>query len=423
SHMVVFALVLAIGLGVGLLAQFVRGEDRSIDLVQLVLPVLVLTMPAVALTAFFAILFDTVPWLRRAAGNVIYFFVWIFLFSAFAINMDPATSESARTTWFSDPSGVTLAQQSFLENLPALAPGIDANAVNIGIDFSESKTASRFAWTGWSISAASIGGRLLWVLLAMTATVMLAPLLDAAARRTPVSATTPVGLRMRMLDRLLKPFSGSSIGLVATSELKLVLRGRQRWWWAVMAICAIVQIAAPLDAMAIAAIVAWMFGLNVFSRSLLRERDTHTTELVMTASGAASRLRLARTVTAVAIAVSAVTPALLRLVAQSPNDAAMLGLVAVNVALSGLASAALCRSPRVYELAMVFVAYIGIQHAGPLAVMSLTPSLIAFHVILLPSCLLAIWLLWPPRRAGDPGPMARRVGKLRTNRAAALHVG
>lgn len=103
SHMVVFALVIGVGLGIGLLAQFVRAEDRAIDLVQLVLPVLLLTMPAVALTAFFAILFDMLPWLRRTAGNVIYFFVWIFLFSSFAMTMDPATSEWARTTWFSDP--------------------------------------------------------------------------------------------------------------------------------------------------------------------------------------------------------------------------------------------------------------------------------------------------------------------------------
>src|SRR5688572_6126 len=196
SHMVVFALVMAIGLGVGLVAQWVRAEDRSLDLLQLVLPVIVLTMPAVALTAFFAIVFDMVPWLRRAGGNVLYFFVWIAMFSTFASNIDPSTSEWARTTWFSDPSGVTLVQRDFLETIPALAPGLDPNSVSIGINVTEG-SARTFAWKSWSIGAADLGGRLLWVLLTMLATALLAPVLDMAARRTSASSSAPTGWRMR----------------------------------------------------------------------------------------------------------------------------------------------------------------------------------------------------------------------------------
>ena len=419
SHMVVFALVVATCLGVGLVAQWVRGEDRTLDLVELVKPALVLTMPALGVTAFFAIVFDMVPWLRRAAGNVLWFFVWIFMFSSFAMNMDPATSEWARTTWFSDPSGVTMVQQDFLAALPALAPGIDPLSVSIGVNVTEGARRS-FEWTGWTFEMADLGGRLLWLLLAMAATAALAPLLDRAARRTSASTSAPVGLRMRWLDAVLRPLSASATGLVVASELTLVLRGRRLWWWGAMLVCAIVQATAPAEGMAIAGIVAWMFGLDIHSRSLLRERDTHTAELVMTASGAANKLRLARAATAIAIAVGAVAPSLVRLGLSSPGDAGVLLLVAVNVALSGLALAALCRSPRPYELAMVFLAYIGIQKGGPLAVMALTPSLVAFHALLLPACVLAIVLLWPPRRAGDPGPVARRVGMLRAAAATAL---
>ena len=45
SHMVVFAVVMAVGLVRGLVAQWVRAEDRAIDLVELVKPVLVLSLP------------------------------------------------------------------------------------------------------------------------------------------------------------------------------------------------------------------------------------------------------------------------------------------------------------------------------------------------------------------------------------------
>ncbi|MND06848.1 hypothetical protein D3C83_284790 [compost metagenome] len=45
--------------------------------------------------------------------------------------------------------------------------------------------------------------------------------------------------------------------------------------------------------------------------------------------------------------------------------------------------------------------------------MALAPTMVTFHAVLLPVCVLAIVLLWPPRRAGDPGPVARRLNMLR----------
>ena len=55
SHMVVFALLIGAGLAVGLVAQVLRAEDLRIDLLELVKPVLVLTLPSLALTAAFAV--------------------------------------------------------------------------------------------------------------------------------------------------------------------------------------------------------------------------------------------------------------------------------------------------------------------------------------------------------------------------------
>jgi hypothetical protein len=420
SHMVVFALVVAIGLAIGVAAQLVRGEDRSIDLIELVKPVLVLTMPALGLTAFFAIVFDMVPWLRRAAGNVIYFFVWVFMFSTFAMNMDPETSEWARTTWFSDPSGVTMVQQQFIATLPTLAPGIDPYSVSIGVNVTEGSRETTFRWADWSFGAASLGGRLLWVLLAMTATAVLAPLLDAAARHTSATAPTRPGLRLRWLDWLLKPIVGSATGLVVASELKLVLRARRLWWWAALLAGAIVQLFAAPKGMAVAVIVAWVLCLDLFSRSLLRERDTDTAELVMTGPGAARRLRFARLATALALAIVPVLPALLRLGMATPADAGVLLLVAANVALAGLGLAALCRSPRPYELAMVFCAYIGVQDGGPLAFASIDASMLWMHALAAPLCLAAVVLAWPPRRDGDSGFIGRRVDRLRLAATTAL---
>ncbi len=68
SHMAVFALLIV----VGLVAQQVRGEVGAVDLLELAKPALLLSVPALAITAMFAVWFDLVPWLRRSAGNVLY---------------------------------------------------------------------------------------------------------------------------------------------------------------------------------------------------------------------------------------------------------------------------------------------------------------------------------------------------------------
>ena len=43
------------------------------------MPFLAVALPYMALIAALAVVFETVPWLRGAVGNVVYFFVWIFL--------------------------------------------------------------------------------------------------------------------------------------------------------------------------------------------------------------------------------------------------------------------------------------------------------------------------------------------------------
>lgn len=411
SHMVVFTLVLAAGLAVGLVAQWVRAEDRAIDLVELVKPVLVLTLPALALTAFFAILFDMAPWLRRSAGNVIYFFVWVFMFAAFASNIDPSASEWARNTWFSDPSGVTLAQRAFLETLPQLRPGIDAGSLSIGVNITQGSTET-YAWTRWTPGLADLGGRLLWVVLSILGTAALAPLLDAAARRTTATAPTRPGWRLRWLDLLLRPVAASATGLVLASEIKLVLRQRRALWWLTVLVAAVVQVAAPEKAAMVAVIVAWVASTDVFGRSLLRESETNTAELVMTGPGAARRLRIARLATALVIAIVPVLPAIGRLAMSAPADAGVLLLVAANVALCGLGLAALCRNARPFELLMVFCAYIGVQGGGPLAIPA-APSMVLAHLLAAALFLTALALLWPPGRVGDPGPGGHPMRRLR----------
>ena len=408
SHMVVFCVVLAVGLAVGVVAQWVRAEDRGFDLVEMVKPVLVLTLPSLALTAFFAIAFDMVPLLRRTAGNVLYFFVWVFLFASLTSRFDPEASAWARQTALSDPSGITLVQRDMMRALPTIAPGVDPAQMNIGMNQLD-RPVTLFTWTHWSLGWDDVGGRVVWVLAALLATASLAPFVDWAAART--SSARPAarpGRRLRWLDALLRPLESFNGGRLMASELRLMLRQRRLWWWAALLVCWGVQAAAPTLAQTGAVIVAWMISLDLFARSLLRERDTGTAALVMTATRASARLLTARLSATVLIALVSVLPALVRWTLQSPPVALNLLLAALGVALLGLALAALCRSPRPYELTMVLLAYLGVQGAGPLAFHAASPGM-AWGIAMAPlACVAVLLLAWPGVNAREGG--AARAG-------------
>ncbi len=379
SHMAVFSCVIAVGLVVGALAQWVRAEDRAFDLVELVKPVLVITLPALSLTAFFAILFDLVPMLRRTGGNVLYFFAYLTVFAGLTTSFDQGAN-AANLQLMSDPAGFTLVSHSFAQALAGQSPAIDFTNVSVSIGAGElgriGEAPRLFEWTTWQVEAGTLPGRLFWLLLGLAGSAALAPFVDrAAARVSSAPAGDRAGRRLRWLDRILAPLEHGALGTLVAAELRLALRRRSLLWWAAMLVAAIVQVATPLPNAAMAAVVAWMLGIDVHARALLRESETRTGGLVFTAPDAARRVSLARLCSALLLSLFAVAPLLLRSLATAGDLAGPVLLVAAAVAVLGLAAGALFRNPRPYELAMVVLAYVGVQGSGPLAVAAQSPAM------------------------------------------------
>jgi hypothetical protein len=394
--MAVFSCVIAVGLAVAVLAQWVRAEDRTFDLVELVKPVLLLTLPALSLTAFFAILFDMVPMLRRTGGNVLYFFVWLLVFAVLSESFDQGVN-AATPHIMSDPAGFSLASHSFAQALVHEVPNLDFTKVSVSVGMDEIKGQPRlFAWTTWHVEAGALFGRLFWLALGLIGTAALAPFLDrAAARCGAAPASDSPGRQLRWLDRVLRPLEHGALGTLVAAELRLALRRRSLLWWAVLLVAGIVQLAAPLPNAAIAAVVAWMLGIDVHARALLRESETRTAGLVFTAPDAARRLSLARLGATVLLSLFAIAPLLLRSVATSAGVTGALLLIGATIAALGLAGSALFRSPRPYELVMVALAYAGVQGKGPLAVGALSPAVTAGIGITLAVSLLLVFATMP----------------------------
>lgn len=396
SHMLVFALIAAVGLCVGLVAQQVRAEDRSIDLFELVKPVLLLNLPGLAITSMFAVWFDLLPWLRRTAGNVIFFVLWTVMLSTPLAAISSPSNTFLREGWVSDPNGMLLMARDF-HRARELRTGEERE---VGFSVGSPAPAAgptTFEWNQWSVRPMDVAGRFLWILIAMGGVLLAAPLLDWAAARTRQANEKGAwsGARLRWVDRLLQPLARGPLATVAVAELTLWLRQRRWWWWLAAMTSFGLQASGKPEALRIGLLLAWVLPLDLLARACLRELESRTGGLVFTASGIVPRLLGARLATSFLVLMLLSLPGLLRLSAASPMSALALVLVCASIASWGLCASSLARNPRPFELALILVTYLALQ-GMPVFDLALAPATTAlWHGMLLVPAWAALAWAWP----------------------------
>ena len=396
SHMLVLGVMVAIGLVVGVFAQWLRAEDRQIDLVELVKPILLITMPALAFTSTFALWFDLLPWLRRTAGNIVFFFLWVTLLGVGGSQLENSNNRFVREGWVSDPDGMVLASREF-HRVREIQTGKPQE-----FGFSLGSPARKegpllFEWKSWTPRTPDMVGRGLWVLFSMLGVLASSRLLDWSAARGTVAAKnrSQAGARLRWLDRLLDPLARMPFAQLVVAELKLALRQRRVWWWLVALAAFGLQLFGAGDGFQIGMVLAWLLPLDILARHILREHEQGTGALVFTAPRIVGRLLAARFMVGFGLLLILSLPGTVRQLIQHP--VAGLAALAVSAAIAswGLALGALCRNGRPFELILVAAAYMSMQglpifdlHAGA------TNTLLWHTIALLPAwALLAI--TWP----------------------------
>ncbi|GAB2514854.1 ABC transporter permease [Lysobacter humi (ex Lee et al. 2017)] len=391
SHLALFGLMLAAGMATGVVAQFVRGEVPVFDALELVKPVVLVALPALALTATFAVWFDLVPWLRRSAGNVAYFFVWTFLL---ATNI--ARGEHGGG-WPGDPQGMLAVESALSKHAAATGAGLGGGGLSVGTQALEGKAPLLFDWTQWNVGADLLAARGLWIAIAVVALLAAAPLLDRfAAQRAGARAASTEGRRLRLLDILLAPLRRSAFGALVSAEVQLALRPRRRRWFVAMGAVYVAQAVAPEKGLVAAVLAGWLLSMDVFGRAVLRELDTRTGALVFTASGMRSRLLGARVIVAVGLAWTVTAPAIVRFAVQSPAAALALLVTGASIALWGLALGALFRNARPFELVLVASAYVSLQGALVLNAVVDPGATLAGHALALPVAVGMLFAAWRP---------------------------
>jgi len=266
-------------------------REAALDLGALLMPFLAVALPNMALTAALAVVFETVPWLRGAAGNVAYFFLFAFAFTFIGVLGKVYPS-------LQDPIGYNLFSTSLTAAASAAFPNQTFGGISIGIDSGFSRQV--FHWPGLEWTPGIVGKQWLWALLGLGLILLSAlwfarfdPSREglrrvrvkpgeanegqpaaprAKAHRLTLPSLSPLVSKLAQVN----PFLG-----VLLAELRLLLKGRRWWWWAITAGLNVAILSRlPSTVQPFLLSVVWLWPLAVWSAMGNRERKNNTSQMV-----------------------------------------------------------------------------------------------------------------------------------------------
>ena len=294
SNFVVLA-VLVLILAVAAVVMVLLQSEAALDLGALLMPFLVVALPSMALTAALAAFFETVPWLRGAVGNVVYFFVWVFLLQLWM--MTPKS-----LPFLIDPIGYNTFSTSIHVSARAAFPdGPIGTGLSIGSAGAVDIQYKIFTWTGVDWTPGIIAGQWAWVIIGLGLILLSATWFarfdpsregmrrlrikpEAAKECEPHKKVLHITLPSLspLVSKLaqLHPFLG-----VLFAELRLLLNGRRWWWWLIIAGLNIAMLSTPLSMVKEYLLpIAWLWPLPIWSEIGNRERKNNTAQMVFSSA-------------------------------------------------------------------------------------------------------------------------------------------
>jgi hypothetical protein len=315
SNFAVLAVMVLILALAAVFIQILRGEDTQIALGALLSPILLLGLPAVAVVAALAVLFESLPVLRGGVGNVFYFFFWTGLISI-SVTLVTGTQQPTGLHALQDFTGIAVVMGQMQTQLHLLDPQV-SNAASFGFGNFHATTKT-FLWTGIHWTPALLFGRALWLAVAGALALLAAVFFDRfdparnglrlgrkqkEAGNTDVldarfSVVVPALPSVSHLTPLLRDASNRQTRTrffsLIVAEFRLLFRGHGWWWYAAAAGLFLGCLLSPIDAARSGVLVAaWIWPVLFWSQMGTREESFSTGSLIFSAPRAVPRQLLA----------------------------------------------------------------------------------------------------------------------------------
>lgn len=292
SNFAVLAAMVEVTVIVAAGIQFMRAEDTRLDLWGLLSPFLFLTLPAVAMVAALAVLFEAISWLRGSAGNVIFFLLSMagFLFA----QKDLFTGGGTKLL---DPFGISMPLVQIHSMLQSKFTNVTADA-SVGLTGTNGDSLHVFSWGGVQWTSAILWQRLFWLGLAIAIALLSALFFsrfdpartgiqrkriseeraDTASPTAEPATSAPLAVHLTPLaDRA----HGSHWIVVLIGEIRLLLKGFSLWWYLIASGINAAMFFMPLDTTrTIFYPLALIWPLFIWSGLGHRETRFHTQQMV-----------------------------------------------------------------------------------------------------------------------------------------------
>jgi hypothetical protein len=303
SNFAVLAAMVSVLAAAAVILELVRAEAGGLEPGKLLAPFVWVGLPAMAMTAAVAVLFETLPVLRGGAGNVIYFFAWTTYVGVSGL------------TGVNDYIGLGFFMRRMGDALKRIDPSYQGG---FAFGHPNAQAAKTFLWNGVDWTPQVLLGRLQWVAIAIGIAWLSAlffhrfdPARERSRRKMEApepseeqrAPATPIAeIHLTPLARTAR---SSQLPRLVAAELRLMLKG-QRWWWYLVATGLFVASLAVPDTQARQALAAfaWLWPVLIWSQMGAREARYDTQKLVFSCAHALDRQLPAVWAAGVVVAIS-----------------------------------------------------------------------------------------------------------------------
>jgi hypothetical protein len=376
NFLVLSSMVALLGVA-GVAMQLFMGEDRSIYGMKIALPLVTVALPAMAIVASVAILFETLPLLRGGFGNVAAFFLYLYGLAA-----------SVRGPVF-DVLGIEIFARQLAAAVRTVNPAY-TEGLTIGNDGRPLQ--GTFVFPGFAVTNEVLITRLVLIISAV-AVALLASIFfhrfDPARtrgrarqwfsfpRRKPTVASESLGgngtelphVQLTPVASLSGSFSFRRMRFLQMygAELALMLKGRSRWWYLVAAGLVIATIANPLPGTLKVLSVAWLWPMFIWSKLGTRDATFNTEKILFSSPHANLRQLPATWAAAVTIALVFAGGVITKLLLARDGRGLFIVLVgAMLIPAFALACGTLTKTAKLFEALYILFWYMGPMQPVPL---------------------------------------------------------
>ncbi|OPJ63998.1 hypothetical protein [Clostridium oryzae] len=345
--------------------QFVRGESYCFQPIKLITPFLILGVPACFITAVIAIIFETIPFLAKSLGNVIYFFVWS---GILVVSMQGGAYS------LTDVFGFSSAAQIILEQLKRNFKQFrNMNSFSLGTSGPLHNNVKTFMMNNVSVSGNVLFERCFWVLVG----ILLLILASMLFKRTYLAAGKRyTGIKSFMKEKTHNPQKGvvlseifekrtySNDFAIVKSEFKIMLSSANIWWYIAMFLCCICVFFTNGDSFYKVVIPAiWILPIFIWSRLGSIQMDFNMEEYLSTYKNYRSSQLLNSVAAGILFTIFINVTIIIKFVLlRNFEGAAYIFMGAIFVNALGIFIGNFAKSSTAFEITYIILWYVGITN-------------------------------------------------------------